>query len=353
MFFMLILRFWCHCIDHREYFFECLFSHQSKSFFQICREVFASWRYWGMFPFEYFSCKLYRKNPERSIPEIVDYVQQYYFDHVLIPKKNDRIYQIILENKIILDKLLASRSIPRPKVLFTVEGGQVLDNSGTRIKSEDFTNILANCKKALFVKPANGRGGTGIEVFDPTDADNFCNKSGQLLELDFLENIGNANDYIVQEAVEQIDILNNIFPHSINTIRIASTVVDGCVVPIAAILRIGRYKNRVDNSAQGGISVQIDLDSWCLAGKGYSEHPVASYDSHPETACCFRKNLPMKKQVMDLLNRTASIIPKCHILGWDVALTPQGPVIIEVNPSFGLNHVQIVCQRGIRKDLGI
>ena len=80
---------------------------------------------------------------------------------------------------------------------------------------------------------------------------------------------------------------------------------------------------------------------------------MASYDKHPDTETPFSQQLPMKREVQALLNEAALVIPKCHILGWDVALTPRGPVIIEINPGFGVNHVQITCQRGIRKELGI
>lgn len=353
LFFMLILRFWYYCLKHPEYFINCFFDKQRKSLIRISREIFASWRYWGMFPFEYFGCKLYRIKPERTVQEIVDYIPQYYLDHILVPRENDRLYKLILENKIMLDKFLAGRSMPRPRKVFTVEGGKVLDNQGTIVSAENTATILSSCERALFIKPADGRGGNGIEVFEPAGENGFQDKSGRWLDLGFLEEIGKNNDYIIQEGIEQVDVLNKIFPYSINTIRIPSIVKAGRVIPIAAILRIGRGNNRVDNSAQGGISVEIDIDTWRLNSQGHSEHPVSSYDMHPDTKTPFGQQLPMKKQVMELLKSAASVIPKCHILGWDVALTPEGAMIIEINPGFGIEHVQITCQRGIRKDLDI
>lgn len=353
LFFMLVLRFWYFCFKDRRNFIECFFDHQRKPLCRILKEVFSSWRYWGMFPFEYFMCKLYKQHPERSLEEIIDYVPQYYLDHVHSPQKNDRVYKLNLENKIMLDKLLAGRSIPRPRTVITVEGGEILDERGNRIDAKGLPDVLVACNGALFVKPADGRGGTGIEVFEQTGCGVFKNKLERRFDYDYLADIGKKNDYIIQEGIEQIDELSNVFPYSINTIRIASVVENGKVRPIAAILRIGRGANRVDNSAQGGISVEVSIDTWSLMTRGHSEHPVASYEIHPDTKASFGFQLPMKQQVLDLINKAALIIPKCHILGWDIALTPQGPVIIEINPGFGINHVQITCQRGVRKDLGI
>lgn len=352
-FFMLVARFWCYVFRHPEYFTQCIFDKERKPLLRVLREVWISWRYWGMFPFDYFGCKVYRMKPEHTIQEVLEYVPQYFFDHVHIPSQNDRLYSLNLTNKILLDKLLASRGIPRPRTLCTLEGGRAFDNCGGGIDYNKFVSMASKVKRTIFIKPAFGRGGEGIRVFERGNDGVFRTQAGRELDLELLETMGEDDDYIVQEGLNQIDVLNQIFPHSINTIRIPSIVKDGTLYPVAAILRIGRGENRVDNSAQGGISVEIDTDTWRLKGRGYSEHPVGSYEHHPDSGVSFCQQLPMKREVYELLSKAASVFPKCHIFGWDVALTPLGPVVIEVNPGFGLNHVQITCQRGIRKDLGI
>jgi hypothetical protein len=240
--------------------------------------------------------------------------------------------------------------------MFTIESGKIWSNEGVPLDFEAFSAALLSIDitiSKLFAKPALGRGGHNIHVFIRDTHGYFRTSSGNALDAHYFEMLGKTEDFIIQAGLEQIETLNQIYPHAVNTIRIPSIVENGIVRPIAAILRIGRDKKHVDNSAQGGISVELNIDSWSMLGIGYSEHPVGSHARHPDTNASFNHPLPMKIEVLELLNEAAAAIPKCNVLGWDVALTPIGPVIVEVNPGFGLNHIQISCQRGIKRDLGL
>lgn len=44
------------------------------------------------------------------------------------------------------------------------------------------------------------------------------------------------------------------------------------------------------------------------------------------------------------------IEPKIMVIGWDVAITPNGPMFVEGNRRPGFDLVQILCGKG-RKDI--
>ena len=65
--------------------------------------------------------------------------------------------------------------------------------------------------------------------------------------------------------------------------------------------------------------------------------------------------MPFWKEVLDLCSRAARIIPNLRSVGWDVALTPDGPVIVEGNPDWDLPMVQVhtdgLLQPDVRRQL--
>ena len=303
-----------------------------------------------MFPFHYFRYKLYNLTPTKTKKQLRDYVPEFYYDRILRPKLNDRFYTQIMRSKILLTKLFIEKPILHPTPLFWSEGDYIVDSQNQLLNKSGFIKILYNCKNDIFLKPECGKGGSGIEVFNCVGQGKFVNQANQAISYEYCLSLG---QYIAQQAIQQIDEINEIYSHSINTIRIASRVENGRIVPIAAILRIGQGGNRVDNSAQGGISVEIDIKKWQMSKFGVSEHPVAIYTEHPDTGIKFGQKLPMKDAVFKLMNYVAPVFAKCKLLGWDIALTNDGPVLLEINPGFGIDHIQLTCQRGIARDLGL
>ncbi len=64
--------------------------------------------------------------------------------------------------------------------------------------------------------------------------------------------------------------------------------------------------------------------------------------AHPDSGVRFTgKRLPYWDRILEVCSRAAPITPKVRSVGWDVALTPSGPVIIEGNPDWDLPMVQV------------
>jgi hypothetical protein len=90
--------------------------------------------------------------------------------------------------------------------------------------------------------------------------------------------------------------------------------------------------------------VYINLDT----GEWVSEHP--------DTQVRFEgKKIPEWSSIIDICKRAASAFSGVRLVGWDVALTPEGPILIEGNATWGLPVVQVhsqgYLQEPIRKQL--
>lgn len=80
---------------------------------------------------------------------------------------------------------------------------------------------------------------------------------------------------------------------------------------------------------------------------GVLEKPAADfnggcYKQHPITnAELVGLQLPYWNEIKDMLTHAAKEIPQVAYVGWDIAITPDGPVLIEGNTTPGYRYYQI------------
>lgn len=77
------------------------------------------------------------------------------------------------------------------------------------------------------------------------------------------------------------------------------------------------------------------------------------FDAHPDTGCSFIGfRVPCYKEAVDLCRRAARVRPGMRYVGWDVAVTPDGPVLVEGNdlPAYDgqIYHQQEHPGRGLK-----
>jgi hypothetical protein len=86
------------------------------------------------------------------------------------------------------------------------------------------------------------------------------------------------------------------------------------------------------NMAQGGIGYHIDLETGCLE-RGAKYNSFETFDTHPTTSkrvVGFR--LPFWKETVELCKTVhGEGFPTYPSVGWDVAITDDGPVLVEMN----------------------
>jgi hypothetical protein len=147
---------------------------------------------------------------------------------------------------------------------------------------------------------------------------------------------------MIEEAARQHSELNAINADSVNTLRTCTCINElGDVTVLYMVLRIGRKGSVVDNMSAGGLYTKLSDD-------GRITHPCYSavgfgtvYTHHPDTNLPFVGiQLPMIDQVKELVVRAALKYPGTRYVGWDVAITPEGPVLIEGNDRPGTDLPQ-------------
>ncbi len=119
-------------------------------------------------------------------------------------------------------------------------------------------------------------------------------------------------------------------------------------------MKIGRAGRCVDNAGGGGnVDVCVDVATgeirYAIQFDGW--HHVQDIDCHPDSGS------PLNGVVIDNWEsikaeviRFQQAFPYCKVAGWDIAITDEGPVVIEVN-DFWDRTGQFFIRRGWRNEI--
>lgn len=180
----------------------------------------------------------------------------------------------------------------------------------------------------VFLKAPGGFGGLEVERFDASGHD-----LGNAAHVRALYNdwIGRGL-FLVEEGLAQHEAMRAVYPDSINTIRIVTlTDEKGEPHPLYAFLRTGRGGACVDNTTSGGLSALICADG-VIRRPALSDKTGEYFDAHPDTGHSFIGfRIPYYNEAVRLCKRAAQVRPDMRYVGWDVAITPNGPVLVEGN----------------------
>jgi len=149
--------------------------------------------------------------------------------------------------------------------------------------------------------------------------------------------------FIVQEAIKQHPALNGFNPHSVNTIRIITFLTrDEEVEFLSAVLRTSSGYAPIDNFKSGGIVIGIDIPTGRLKQWGFF-HPQygTTATKHPVTHTEFHHfQIPYWGEVINLASRVQRVFHHLKVIGWDFAISTDGPLVIEGNVEWGTAGLQ-------------
>lgn len=215
--------------------------------------------------------------------------------------------------------------IKQPEVLARVINGTLLDAEYNVVDVETAWETILK-EKEVICKPSQETGsGRGIN-FWKTDSD-------KEKIIDLLNE--KKCDYIIQKVIKQHHELNKVHEGSVNTVRIASILLDGEVHILSSTLRMGTGGSRVDNVTAGGISCGI-LPDGKLKKYAYTYYTGEKYEKHPQGLVFDGFDVPGYDNAVELVKKAAQMIPHFRLVSWDIAIDEDGDaVFIEANMRKG------------------
>lgn len=204
---------------------------------------------------------------------------------------------------------------------------------------ETFSHFVAKHDRYI-IKPLDGALGIGVCLIQ--------GKSLEEMKQLLLEEY--PSGFVAEELIRQQEKMGVLHPSSVNTIRI-TTFRDGDEIHIIQpFVRMGRGDSIMDNAAQGGIFAVIDIETGIITET--SDEWGNRYVVHPETGVPIVGHVvPEWKEALRLAKEMSGVMPECRFVGWDLAYTENGWVMVEGNSKAQFVCFQTAPHKGYKREL--
>lgn len=188
---------------------------------------------------------------------------------------------------------------------------------------------FCNGRASVFAKQTSTFGGQGISKIKLNDNTDYDKLYKELCE---------NKQYLIEETLLQHKTMDLLSPASINTVRMVTLLVNGTVHFMYALVRMSDGTKCVDNICSGGYYVSVD-DNGVIRKPAFCDETGEYYEIHPFTKTNFIGfQIPYFDEAVAMCKEAVLVEPELGYVGWDVAITPNGPVLVEGNnlPSYDM-----------------
>ena len=137
----------------------------------------------------------------------------------------------------------------------------------------------------------------------------------------------------------QHDDISRIYPNAVNCLRIITAGTN----PVSLLTGGVTFAldGEIANGSKKSIVAPVNMET------GIIDRPAATFGSelyynHPTTGMrIMGLKIPYWDEVILMLSKAAKLVPEVKYVGWDIAITKDGPCLIEGNTSPGYKYYQI------------
>jgi hypothetical protein len=259
---------------------------------------------------------------------------------------NPHEYRKISQHKLVEKSLLTLLRLPTAPFLGHLQSEVGRSCEGAPLRTgQDLEQLMRGRKETrICFKEIEGWGGRSFQAVEVIPKDSGHLKIRPLLtdtEFSFEAycaehlRLASGRGWMVEAYLEQHPVLRALNPNSLNTLRIWIIRRQGRGPEIlGAIQRIGRANSLVDNISSGGFGVPVDLERGILLAAVQLKPTRTTFERHPDHQAQIQGvQLPYWEEVKTLAISALLAFPEMRFSGLDVGITPDGPVIVELNPE--------------------
>lgn len=311
-----------------------------KSLIKVLYEANKMAKHYHCFPDTYFRFGMFM-NDFGDVDRMYSYLPQQAYARLTADK--DPRYHILVDDKILFHNVMRMFNLPVPERYF-VYLNDVFRKDDMILTDQEVDEIINRINDdRVFIKRFRGGAASGISLAVRKE-DGYYTDDGKRLSASMIRETYSGSNYIFERQLVQDSALATLNPDTVNTCRVL-TLKDKVV---SCSIRVGRKGSFVDNAAKGGIVLSLDMETGRLEEYGLREYDLTKYYEHPDTKIRFKDfEVPMWPAVKELVEKTIRLIPYYNSVGFDVATTINGPVIVEINTGTGVYASQMGKKQGI------
>jgi Sugar-transfer associated ATP-grasp len=274
-------------------------------------------------------------------------------------------YRLPFANKLVFNRVFGGAGLPVARIFgaFDPRLGWSCDGGSLRTAVELRQLLRARGQDGFVFKPMWGSEGCQVLVFTGPVAgepDCYTTLSGDDYEADelvaFADDtaalhrvaLGDPRTYLIEERVRPHPTLAELVGPTLCCVRVVTVVgVSGRPSIVGAVYKMQPKPLGVDHLTYGALGCWVDLNTGALS-PGRTRHDFAYSSVIPGTARPFVGfQLPHWEMIKELALRAAMVFPWARAIGWDVAISDRGPVLIEGNAHWSTSLLQIPAPGGL------
>ena len=262
-------------------------------------------------------------------------------------------------DKLIFYSLLRAAGVPHPPIaaIFDPKGRFLAGVPTFRERRSLADFLLYEADLPLFVKPSHGvygRGTTTILASDPATRTVTTHRGQETVEA-FIDNldVDHSDGQIFQQRIRPHPQVMATCGDRPSSVRMLAMVTRAGVTPVHAVWKIPTGTNIIDNfqhGRSGNLLGAVDVaDGRVKRVVGMTEDGrIQERSIHPDTGQALPGlHLPEWSDLTALAEAGGRLLPRYRVLHFDIALTDEGPALLEVNLSGDCDLHQIASGQGL------
>jgi hypothetical protein len=309
-------------------------------------ELFLLFYRHGLDAQAYYMFELYR--PEYW-PTAGGYLTRYETKNGIIKlltwQLSDYEHLTILDNKLTFAAFCKDLGVPTPPLLGIARDGTLTLEPGAADRLD----------QDLFIKPVKSKGSRGIDVFSSVGPGRYCDEAGQEIDraalIERVAERSKTQHLMVQQRLFNHPSIADLAEQSLMAVRVITCKRDldpTAIVTYAFIRIITRLEPSWPVNYELGISVDLATGKLGPATGDKEQWLLKWWDVHPVTkAQVTGRTLPHWEEIKAIALKVHNASHGRLLVGWDIAVTPDGPLLLEGNSYPDVDFPQRVCRVGI------
>lgn len=267
---------------------------------------------------------------------------------------NDERWFNVAEDKLVMSAMVDAAGLPQPETLATIDRTARRHGELGKIATATELRDLATSHPggSLFLKTVGGMVGQGAMVVEAADAETITATGNEPMAYDaFLDKVIGPRSYLVQKRMENHPDIAP-FLSGIATIRFPNFMRDdGPLIPCVAMKLPSSGNVTCAYWRPGNLAAEIDAETGLIVRLAHRDGPFSDeIPDHPERPGLVGLKLPFWNEARALNDAVARLFAPISYNSTDIALTPDGPVLVEANYGGSFDILQNATGRGLLTD---
>jgi hypothetical protein len=258
-------------------------------------------------------------------------------------------------DKLLFQTLMAGAGFPGPELLAVTAAGRRVPGGRVLRDPAEIAGFLRDpANYPLFAKPIDGKYSISVVSADGFDvaANGVVLQGGDLVNVEELATTLASREagYILQRRMKAHPRLATLFGPRLWSVRLLVLLTATGPIIHRAVAKIATGRNPADNFwRRGNMIGAIDLRTGQIVrvvrgtGADLAVNPV-----HPDTGrAIIGTAIPEWDSLAALVEDTSRLLPAIRTQSWDIAVTDEGPIPLEVNFGGDLNLAQLASGAGV------